>query len=118
MDPQPPDVSNNAIVIWVAIAVIIFLAAGTITSKGLGPISRWWYDFAKQRREAAAAREASDIASLRRQVTNLLGMREADSEALNQMRAFVVEVSEWGFEVRSAAGAVGLDLPEFPKLHN
>lgn len=116
--PPLPDVSNSAIAVWIAIAVMFFLAIGTITDKGLGPISRAWFEFAKRRREAAASREAADMVAVRRQLTNLLGLREADAERLNHMETFVNEVATWGFQVRQITSSEGITLPPFPEFHS
>lgn len=126
-DPSGPDVSQNPIVIYAAIAVVLFLALGTITSKGLGPLSAWWFDFAKSRREASTRKDDADIAELRRQVTNLQGLLEAveerrlaketvDSERMTRMEDFVDEVADWGFIVRQRTKKAGVEIPPFPKL--
>jgi hypothetical protein len=126
-DPTAPDVSQNPIVIYAAIAVVLFLAAGTITNRGLGPISQWWFDFAKRRREASTRRDDADIAELRRTVTNLQGMLEAveerrqakesaDSARMARMEEFVDAVAEWGFIVRQRTKKAGVEIPPFPKL--
>jgi hypothetical protein len=113
---QLPDVSRSAIAVWVAFAVMIALAAGTITSRGLGPISKAYFEFAKRRREAIAAREAGDLAGLRRSITNLLAMREADVERIAHMETYMNAYAEWGFAVQQIAAAAGLKLPPAPKL--
>lgn len=113
--PTMPDVSSSGLVVWTTIITILILAIGTITDKGFGPISRAWFDFAKRRREATAAREAGDIASLRRSVSNLLALREADAERLTHLEATVLAYTEWGFEIQQIAGRNGWKLPPPPR---
>lgn len=66
-----PDVSSSPVVVYAAMAVVLVLALATITDRGLGPISRAWYAFARNRRQAAADRRSADYAELDRQVKNL-----------------------------------------------
>lgn len=68
---QLPDVSGSPIVVYTAIIVVVVLALATVTDKGLGPITRWWYGLAKQRREDAAARRGADYAAVLEQVRHL-----------------------------------------------
>lgn len=115
--PGGPDLSSNPIVVYAAIAVVIAAAIGTITDKGLGPLSRWWFDFAKRRREATVRREPVDLVEMRRQITTLSGLREADAERMSELEDLVVAYVQWGFLVRQLAGKQGLSLPEPPQPH-
>lgn len=66
-----PDVSTSPVAVWLGMAVVVVLALATITDRGLGPISRWWWGFARDRRRAAAERRAADVSELERQVESL-----------------------------------------------
>lgn len=112
-----PDLSTNPVVIYAAVAVAVALALGTLTDKGLGPLSRWWFDFAKRRRESTVRREASDLTEMRRQITNLSGLLEANNVRTTDLENFVVAYVQWGFVVRAIAGEKGIPLPEPPQLH-
>lgn len=66
-----PDVSSSPLVVYAAMAVVVTLAVATISERGLGPISRAYYRWARERREAAADRRATDYAQLEAQIRHL-----------------------------------------------
>jgi hypothetical protein len=70
-DDGLPDLTSSPVAVWTAMAVLVVLALATISEKGLGPISRSWYAFAKNRREAAASRRAADVAELEARIESL-----------------------------------------------
>lgn len=129
-----PDVTGSPIAVWAAMAVLVVLALATISEKGLGPISRAWYAFARDRREAAAQRRAADYAELERQVNNLATMlatqrlEHADAIAqqdreiaamrdeLRERDLCAVAHQRWDFQVLAELNRLGGNVSEPPPL--
>ncbi|MFW6776058.1 hypothetical protein ACOACO_17375 [Nocardioides sp. CPCC 205120] len=140
-----PDVSGERIVIYAAIGVVLLLALATATDKGLGPITRWWFSFARDRRAAAAELRAADYNELMVQVRNLRaqltytrtehnrqmdGQRRAHDEQLAEVRhevavlraeigrrdRLVMSHMRWDREAARVAAAAGNPLEPPPAL--
>lgn len=129
-----PDVSQSPIAVYTAMTVLIVLAVATITDKGLGPISRAWYAFAKNRREAAAAKRAADYAELASQIENIRrqmaaqridhanAVAEQDHEIatmrteLNERDVYAIAHQKWDRKVLAEITRLGGNVPEPPPL--
>ncbi|MFC5676081.1 hypothetical protein [Aeromicrobium endophyticum] len=135
MFPGASDVSQQGIVVYVTIAVVLVVAITTASeriAKVFGPIGRAWFDFAKLRREAAAAKRSADVAELQRQIDGLadalrsqsarherqLGevelRREADRGEIQHLQTTVVSWERWAYEATIAAARGGVTLPKPP----
>jgi hypothetical protein len=118
-----PDVSQNQLVVAGAIVLVLILALATGFEKGLGPLGRAVYRLVQDWRDASAAREAGDIAAMRRQIVNLTNTTETLQETVTDvqrqntdLRAYIVESSRWSFQVQRLAAEHEWDLPPFPEL--
>lgn len=118
-----PDVSQNQLVVGGAIVLVLVLAIATGFEKGLGPLGRAVYRIVQDWRDAAAAREAGDIAAMRRQIVNLTNTTEALQERVNsvqrrngRLEAAFLESSRWTFQVQRLAAEHDWPLPPFPDL--
>jgi hypothetical protein len=118
-----PDVSQNQLVVAGAIVLVLILAVATGFEKGLGPLGRAVYRIVQDWRDASAAREAGDIAAMRRQIVNLTNTAEALQETVSavqsrsaRLEAYIVESSRWSFQVQRIAAEHEWELPPYPEL--
>ncbi|KQY58306.1 hypothetical protein ASD11_01170 [Aeromicrobium sp. Root495] len=126
-----PDVSSNPWVIYAAIVAAVLVAAATASenlAKIFGRFGRGYYDYAERRREAAVERRGVEYANLAATVRRLDGqvgklerdrvLRDAENSAtVARLEGEVVAWRAWAFEVRKAAAAEGITLPEPPAGH-
>ena len=114
--------ATNGILVYAT----MLLAALYLILTNFEKIGGVFYSIAEQRRVAAAQRMGADMISMKRQLVYLNSeverleaeldeeRREA-TKAVDFYRAHLVAFATWAYDVRAAAAAGGITLPEPPK---